>query len=370
MAGEEQAVPEGPDPVTPPARVRPCPECGEEIPAVRTICPICRSNLESKREIEVEAQRWGEGLFRWAMVLGGLTLVLGIVGFFVKAQSHAGAFGLLIHGACIVATAFWMPVRRTAALLVLSSVVGSGTIFWSTLLIVSSGETGPVMAGSALTISFVNSALFLTGLLQSCRQEGSTKAVFSILGVWFALATMLHVVGAAIGDAPEYATKVSGVGVVLASLVGWALIRDAELGLALPKPWFHALWPAACAILLAWCAKHYFFFLLHAFGPSSLDRSMMETSALDRVLFVILLGPVAEEVLFRGAFQGTLRRLWGPETAVLATALIFAFAHQNPIAFPLLFVGGLTLGIVRELSGSLFPAVLFHVLYNAGVTYL
>jgi membrane protease YdiL (CAAX protease family) len=77
-----------------------------------------------------------------------------------------------------------------------------------------------------------------------------------------------------------------------------------------------------------------------------------------------LLPGICEEVLFRGAIQGTLRRL-GDRKAVILTALLFAAFHLNPWSFlPILFVGAV-LGTVTVRAASTIPAVVAHAALDA-----
>ncbi len=90
-------------------------------------------------------------------------------------------------------------------------------------------------------------------------------------------------------------------------------------------------------------------------------------SGLARNLIVIgLIAPVCEEVLFRGAFQGTLERR-GPIRAIAWTSLVFAVIHLNPFNFigPILL--GVGLGLVVWRTGSILPAILWHAVHNSVV---
>jgi len=79
---------------------------------------------------------------------------------------------------------------------------------------------------------------------------------------------------------------------------------------------------------------------------------------------LLVVAPVMEEIFFRGVMRHLwgerLRRgrLWGP-------ALLFALAHGNPWSLPVLFLLGLTLGWLRERTGSLVPGILAHAAVNA-----
>jgi membrane protease YdiL (CAAX protease family) len=78
---------------------------------------------------------------------------------------------------------------------------------------------------------------------------------------------------------------------------------------------------------------------------------------------ICILGPFAEELFFRGLVMGCLRPL-GAWPAVLGSAAVFAAAHLQPAAFPILFCVGAALGLLYERTGSLWPGVAFHVVNN------
>jgi sodium transport system permease protein len=85
------------------------------------------------------------------------------------------------------------------------------------------------------------------------------------------------------------------------------------------------------------------------------------------VLLMAILPGICEEVMFRGFILTGLRRegdTWGP---VLVTAVMFATFHLDPARLVGTFTIGTVLGLVVVRSGSLFPAVLMHALYNASV---
>jgi membrane protease YdiL (CAAX protease family) len=85
----------------------------------------------------------------------------------------------------------------------------------------------------------------------------------------------------------------------------------------------------------------------------------------------ILLGPVLEELAFRGlAFAGLAARL-GPVWAALITSALFVAAHApEKYHYPLGFVdvGLMALGScwLRLRFGSIRPGMVMHVLYNGG----
>lgn len=76
------------------------------------------------------------------------------------------------------------------------------------------------------------------------------------------------------------------------------------------------------------------------------------------------IAPFAEEVAFRGVLYPWLRGRLGVPGAVLASALGFAALHGVPALVPALTVIGVALALVYERSGSLWPAVVTHGVFN------
>jgi len=79
------------------------------------------------------------------------------------------------------------------------------------------------------------------------------------------------------------------------------------------------------------------------------------------VLGIGLLAGFAEELFFRGFMQTRLREGWGPRTAIVVSALGFGLLHLDPVHGTLAFVLGLYLGCLTELTGSVVPAAMCHV---------
>ena len=73
--------------------------------------------------------------------------------------------------------------------------------------------------------------------------------------------------------------------------------------------------------------------------------------------------PFGEELLFRGVFYTWLRR-WGIVVAMSGSSLIFGLNHGINVDFPATVVLGLLLALAYERSGSIWPGVVGHILYN------
>lgn len=81
-------------------------------------------------------------------------------------------------------------------------------------------------------------------------------------------------------------------------------------------------------------------------------------------LFVAVLGPIFEEIFFRGFAYTALRSRFGVASAMVMTALVFSALHMNLTAFLPIFFLGLFLAYLYERSGSLVPSMTAHVLHN------
>jgi membrane protease YdiL (CAAX protease family) len=89
------------------------------------------------------------------------------------------------------------------------------------------------------------------------------------------------------------------------------------------------------------------------------------------VAVVVLLGPLAEEVVFRGYVQGALERIVGQRTGLWAAAAVFGLVHGLPYALPV-GVLGLFFGWLRQRHGGLMAPFAAHAVHNGivlGVTW-
>jgi membrane protease YdiL (CAAX protease family) len=81
-------------------------------------------------------------------------------------------------------------------------------------------------------------------------------------------------------------------------------------------------------------------------------------------LFVAVLGPVMEEIFFRGFAYKAFRTRFGVPAGTLVTAAIFAILHASLIAFVPIFLLGIYLTYLYEETGSLVPGMTAHILHN------
>lgn len=95
-------------------------------------------------------------------------------------------------------------------------------------------------------------------------------------------------------------------------------------------------------------------------------------------LYVVLIYPVLEEIVFRGGLQSALlkktvfQRSLGSVPLTLAnlvTTVIFAAFHllnQPPLWAVLVIPPSLVFGWMRERHDSVLPSIILHIVYNAG----
>ncbi len=87
------------------------------------------------------------------------------------------------------------------------------------------------------------------------------------------------------------------------------------------------------------------------------------------VLYAIILGPVSEELTFRGVTMTSFKRALPFWAANLLQALLFGIFHLNLIQGIYAFFLGLVLGYICEKSGSIWYTIVLHIAFNCWGTY-
>ncbi len=119
--------------------------------------------------------------------------------------------------------------------------------------------------------------------------------------------------------------------------------------------------------------------LLTAFSVDVAENQVVETGRRNPVYFlymipvtILFVGPF-EELVFRGAVQGTLRRAFRPMVAVVIASTLFGLVHLVALVgggsqlsyVAVAAVLGLVLGYVYEKTANLVVPAVIHGLYNA-----
>jgi uncharacterized protein len=95
------------------------------------------------------------------------------------------------------------------------------------------------------------------------------------------------------------------------------------------------------------------------------NQRMPVASAIAMFVFVWLIGPVCEEIIYRGLLWGALERLkWGRWAVFCLTTVIFAVSHLEPLRTSLLLVIGIPIGLARLFTGRLGASIVAHQVNN------
>ncbi len=149
------------------------------------------------------------------------------------------------------------------------------------------------------------------------------------------------------------------------SSTGLSVVRSADVAMAVLLGAANAL---SLSHWLSWLsAKLFPQVLLDLFDTGKLLANAM-TNRLEQtavLVAVVVLAPVAEELLFRGVlFRGLTERLGIVASAVLS-GFIFSAYHLDPVGFLPRFEIGIILALLVWKRGSLWPAIAFHAANNA-----
>jgi membrane protease YdiL (CAAX protease family) len=102
-----------------------------------------------------------------------------------------------------------------------------------------------------------------------------------------------------------------------------------------------------------------------ALGKLVENNRMPLLAAILLFLFVWLIGPLCEEIIYRGLLWGALERLqWGPWAVFGLTTVIFAVSHLEPMRTSLLLVIGVPIGLARLFTGRLGASIVAHQVNN------
>jgi uncharacterized protein len=102
-----------------------------------------------------------------------------------------------------------------------------------------------------------------------------------------------------------------------------------------------------------------------ALGKLVENQRLPVAAAITMFLFVWLIGPICEEIIYRGLLWGALERLnWGRWAVFMLTTVIFAITHLEPLRTSLLLVIGIPIGLARLVTGRLGASIIAHQVNN------
>lgn len=154
-------------------------------------------------------------------------------------------------------------------------------------------------------------------------------------------------------------------GIVLAIARG---IAPATLGLVRPGSWAAAAGRVASALVAIFVIGAVLNVFLEAGKEQGLVPNGWDSSRAAPFVanFVVVAGvaPFVEELTYRGLGFAAVRDAFGNGAAVVVTALAFGLAHGLFVALPVLTIFGLILAWVRLKTGSIYPTIALHALFN------
>lgn len=213
----------------------------------------------------------------------------------------------------------------------------------------------------------------------------SVWSAAAFVSLTVALSLLAGALAVAIGEAGwDPAVHALAVGAVLGGVyvVTLGVVRAASAGSGVPfakavgvagppgRGWYAI---AASAAICGWLFALVFMIALRALGFEAprddlalfglMPEGFLGVAIMATV--VIVVAPIAEEIVYRGVLLGALERRWGRTAGLVVSALVFSAVHGSVAGFvPLAVVGGL-MGWLYRASGSLRVAIVAHALFNA-----
>lgn len=126
------------------------------------------------------------------------------------------------------------------------------------------------------------------------------------------------------------------------------------------------LW--ATAFIASWVSPGFGQYLLQEQNDPGPLRALNQAGSTWLILFIVVIGPVVEEIVFRGVVLRrwiARRSLW---RGVVGSSLVFALLH--PPFWIGAFVIGIFLSLLYLVTRSLYAPIAFHAMYNGLITFM
>ena len=150
-------------------------------------------------------------------------------------------------------------------------------------------------------------------------------------------------------------------------LIARGLPRREMFALRRPGSWPRALGLAFLSLLAIWAASAALAPFLDASDEQGLVPDDWDSSRAGAFvaffLVVAVLAPVVEELTYRG-LGFTLLAPYGTWVAILVTGVLFGAAHGLVAGLPVLTIFGIVVAWLRSRTGSVYPSLLLHGVFN------
>jgi membrane protease YdiL (CAAX protease family) len=201
------------------------------------------------------------------------------------------------------------------------------------------------------------------------------------IAAWTAVVLFLSIVAYiaqfTTGEPPEdvayrWSSSIGGVieyglllGVIL--LLTRGLDRPRFLGFRPPASWWRALGIAVLVVLAVLAAGA----AVAPFGDPGREQGLVPPDWNSHriaqftafAIIVALVGPIVEELLFRGVGYGLLEP-FGRGRAIIVVGIAFALIHGLVAGFPVIAAFGIGITYLRSRTGSILPCIALHACYN------
>lgn len=103
----------------------------------------------------------------------------------------------------------------------------------------------------------------------------------------------------------------------------------------------------------------YYYELMESAGLAGEDGISAAT-----LIYAVLVGPIAEELCFRGVTYQYARKYFPFWSTNIAQALLFGAMHMNPLQSTYAFFIAVLFGMIYEKTRNIYITIFLHILYN------
>ena len=157
----------------------------------------------------------------------------------------------------------------------------------------------------------------------------------------------------------------------------WQTNRD-EIGLAGSPTWTD-IGLAPAGLILYFLLAALIMMIVQAVFPQ-IDMQQAQNVGFDNLtsnidlligfISLVIIAPIAEEIIFRGWLYGKLRTRISLPVAIFIVSLLFGLLHGQWNVGINVFVMSVILCLQRELTGTIYSGIILHMLKNAIAFYL
>jgi membrane protease YdiL (CAAX protease family) len=177
----------------------------------------------------------------------------------------------------------------------------------------------------------------------------------------------------------QYSTAVSEL-ILFAIILGFVFLiarglpKREAFALRRPRSWGQALGLGVGVLFVVAIANAVFNPLLHGgreqgLTPTGWEPKHAAAFALNIAAFAVI-GPIAEELTFRGLGFYLLESFVGQTATILVLGVMFGLWHGLIEALPVLIIFGLCLAYLRARTDSIYPGTILHAFFNASALIL